>query len=114
MRNLMLIVITFLVGCGTADHIIKYDSSNAPKRENCDLDVYSEGLTVSEKFKVIGEISVRDTGFSLNCSSEVVISKIKAQACQAGADAIQLFDVEHPHWAKSWCFQASARFLKYD
>lgn len=80
----------------------------------CSLDVYSEGLTVSERFKVLGEISVRDTGFTTNCSQDVVMSKIRKAACASGADAIQMFNVMHPSLAYSTCFQANARFIKYE
>jgi hypothetical protein len=79
----------------------------------CNLDVYSEGLTVSENFKVIGEISVRDSGFTINCSQELVMSKIRNAACAADADAIQMFNVEPPSLLGSTCFQANARFLEY-
>lgn len=80
----------------------------------CSLDVYSEGLTISDRFKVLGEISVRDTGFTTNCSQDVVMSKIRNAACASGADAIQMFNVMHPSMAYSTCFQANARFIQYE
>ncbi|MFL2797571.1 MAG: hypothetical protein ACJZ81_07625 [Paracoccaceae bacterium] len=41
------------------------------------------------------------------------MKKIKAKACEAGASAIHMYSVKHPHWARSTCFQAKARFLAY-
>jgi len=104
--------LALLAGCEPSVHVVDY-SNDQVTGATCDLDIYSQGLTVSESFKVIGEISVRDTGFSLNCGKEVVMSKIKTAACEANADAVQLFNVEHPSWRSSTCFQADGRFLKY-
>ncbi len=107
-------VLGFVTACSTSDQVVSYASGKQPREEYCELDVYAEGLTVSESYKVIGEMSVTDTGFSLNCSADIVIPKIKKAACEAGADAIQLFNVKQPSWDSSTCFQASARFLVTD
>jgi hypothetical protein len=105
----------FLIfGCSTSDQYVRYQNIETPKPENCKLDIFSENLELHKKTQVIGEISISDTGFSLGCDAETVIKKIKARACQEGADAIHLFNVKQPNWSKSTCFQASARFLKYE
>lgn len=103
---------TFLISCQPSVKTVNYEIDGS-SGATCELDVYSEGLTISEDFKVIGEIEVRDTGFSLNCGKEVVMSKIKNEACAVEANAIQMFDVVQPSWWGSTCFQANARFIKY-
>tara|TARA_B100000780_G_C20871643_1_gene346661 strand:- start:211 stop:543 length:333 start_codon:yes stop_codon:yes gene_type:complete len=108
-----MLALTVLNGCGTSEHVVNYETSGNLSGGSCDLDVYSEGITVSENYKIIGEISIRDSGFSTNCGQEAVMSKIKSAACGAKADAFQMFNVQHPIWYGSTCFQASARFLKY-
>ena len=101
-----------LAGCDVEETTVDYTTSTETGSA-CNLDVYSEGLTVSERFKVIGEISVRDTGFTINCSQDLVMSRIRTAACSADADAIQMYNVQPPSLMGSTCFQANARFLKY-
>ena len=101
-----------MAGCDVEETTIDYTTS-METGSACNLDVYSEGLTVSERFKVIGEISLRDTGFTINCSQDLVMSRIRTAACSAGADAIQMYNVQPPSLLGSTCFQANARFLKY-
>ena len=110
---LYLFAFVFLFACGTSDNVVKYSDKGVTKSSDCNLDIFSQNLATHKKTEVIGEISVQDTGFSLNCDSDTVIKKIKSKACQAGADAIHLYDIKHPHWSKSTCFQAKARFLIY-
>lgn len=114
MRFLLIVILFFLAGCATSDQYVRYQDTNTPKPENCDLDIYSQNLELHKKTQVIGEIQIKDTGFSVNCDSETVMAKIKIIACKEGADAIHIYNVRHPSWSASTCFQANARFLKYD
>lgn len=102
-----------LAGCSTSDKFVRYVENTNSKPSNCALDVYSENLELNRKTKVIAEMSVTDTAFSVNCSASTVVQKIKEKACSEGADAIHLYDVVHPNWRGSTCFQAKARFLIY-
>ena len=108
------VILFSMVGCATSDQYIRYHALSSPKPENCELDIYSQNLELHKETQVIGEIQIRDTGFSVNCDSDTVMAKIKAMACKEGADAIHIFNVRHPSWSGSTCFQANARFLKYD
>ena len=101
-----------LAACAPSVKTVNYKTAGQTEGM-CELDVFSEGLTVSESYKVLGEVSVRDTGFSINCGEDVIMNNIKTAACEAGADGIQLFNVTHPAWYASTCFQADARFLSY-
>ena len=113
MKKLLIgLSLTFAVSCAPSIKTVNYDTAGQTA-SMCKLDVYSEGLTISETYKLLGEISVRDTGFSLNCGADVVLKKIKTAACDSGADAIQLFNVIQPSWTVSTCFQANARFISY-
>lgn len=110
----ILVFTLFIVGCATTDQYVRYQSTVSSKPKNCKLDIYSENLELHKKTQVIGEVQIRDTGFSVNCDSETVMSKIKTMACKEGADAIHVYKVRHPSWSGSTCFQANARFLKYE
>lgn len=107
-----LLAIGFFTGCNTAVTTVDYTTSTETGAM-CDLDVYTDGLMISRPVMAIGAVSVRDSGFTLNCSQEVVMSQIRNAACEAGADAIQMVNVMPPSFFGSSCFQASARFLKY-
>ena len=112
-KLLAILLLTFAVSCSPSVKTVNYGTAGQTA-SMCKLDVYSEGLTISETYKVLGEISVRDTGFSVNCGVDVVLNKIKTAACDSGADAIQLFNVIQPSWSGSLCFQANARFISYE
>ena len=63
--------------------------------------------------EVIGEFSFIDNGFTINCSADIVMSRLNSAACDVGADAYQLTWTKNPSWSGSTCFQAKALFLKY-
>ena len=109
---LSVLAIGFFAGCNTSVTTVDYTTSTKTGAA-CDLDVYTDGLMISRPVLAIGAISVRDSGFTLNCSQEVVMSQIRNAACEAGADAIQMVNVVPPSFFGSSCFQASARFLQY-
>ena len=116
MRSLLVlgfVCVGLLAGCEPSVKSVNYEQAGETP-QMCELDVYAEGLTVSETYKVVGQVEVSDTGFSINCGQDVVMTKIKTKACEANADAIQMLWVSHPSWYGSTCFQAGARFLKYD
>ncbi|RWU07927.1 hypothetical protein EGC76_11820 [Pseudidiomarina gelatinasegens] len=113
MKNIFVLILLTLSGCSASNHYVRYQDGLESKSENCAIDFYSENLELHRKTQVIGEIQIRDTGFSLSCDAETVIKQIKEKACTEGADAIHLYNVSHPSWRGSTCFQANARFLKY-
>jgi len=112
--TIIIAVLFLLAGCATSDQYVRYQIANDPKPDNCELDIYTQNLELHKKTQVIGEIQIRDTGFSVNCDSLTVMTKIKTMACKEGADAIHIYNVIHPSWTRSTCFQANARFLKYE
>lgn len=111
--SLSIVLVVIVSGCATSQHYVKYQEGRESKEPDCAIDFYTQNLELNRKTQVIGEIRIADTGFSTNCDAESVMKTIKAKACEEGADAIQLFDVRHPSWSDSTCFQASARLLIY-
>jgi lipopolysaccharide export system protein LptA len=108
---IMICLFVFFTGCSVSEEFADY--RNIKSDTKCDLDIYSQNLETNMKTKVIGDIAITDTGFTIFCDAKTVIKKIKDRACSIGADAIHLYDVKQPHILGSTCFQAKARFLIY-
>ena len=112
MKKIFIISLLFvgLSSCGGNIQQVMYQSKGT--KSYCDLKVFAKDLEINENLEVIGEFSFTDTGFTINCSAETVMSKLNKAACDAGADAYQLTWTQPPN-IRSTCFQAKARFLKY-
>lgn len=74
------------------------------------------GLTQSEpdKAEMLGLVRIGDTGFSNNCSYDVVIESAKLEARKAGGNMIKITDHMLPSVWGSSCHQIIARILKVD
>ncbi len=62
----------------------------------------------------LGEIKIGDTGFSTNCSWEVVIEKAKEEARKAGGNAIKITEHKPPSVFGSSCHRITATIIKTD
>lgn len=62
----------------------------------------------------IGELEIKDAGFSTNCSFEAVIEKAKLEARRAGGNAIKITRHTAPSAFGSSCHQIRAKILKVD
>jgi S1-C subfamily serine protease len=98
---------------GPGIRTVQYSNSGNSKGENCQVDVFREGRPIDKEFKVLGEISAYDTGFSARCGEYDIVKIMKDKACFYGADAIQIYDVREPDFFGSTCWRAKARFLAY-
>ena len=102
-----------LASCTPRVSVVSYDRTAAPKPAGCDLDVYSQYDDIPFLTKVLAEIDVGDTGFSVNCSADDVMEVIEEEACAVGADAIRLTNIQYPD-ARSTCFRTTALLLRYE
>jgi len=64
--------------------------------------------------EVLGQVKTGDTGFSTNCSYEVVIDKIKLEARKAGGNAIKVIEHKTPSAMGSSCHRITARILRVE
>jgi hypothetical protein len=78
-------------------------------------EVYIIGLQEPEPQNsvLLGTVKIGDTGFSTNCSWEVVIDKAKLEARKAGGNAIKITEHTPPN-AMSTCHRITARILKVE
>lgn len=62
----------------------------------------------------LGDIKIGDSGFSTNCSWEVVIAKAKEEARKAGGNAIKITEHKPPSLMGSSCHRIKAKIIKVD
>lgn len=67
-----------------------------------------------EKAEVLGLVRIGDTGFTTNCSYDIVVESAKLEARKAGGNMIKITDHTLPSVLGSSCHQITARILKVD
>jgi hypothetical protein len=65
-----------------------------------------------EKAEVLGLVRIGDTGFTTNCSYDIVVESAKLEARKAGGNMIKITDHTLPSVLGSSCHQITARILK--
>ena len=74
------------------------------------VEVYFANNLVPSQAEVLGEVSVKDSGASINCDSTTVINRIKEESRKAGGNAIIVLNHTKPSiW--STCHQMEAAIL---
>ena len=63
---------------------------------------------------VLGEVKIKDSGFSVNCGYPVVLNKAKLEARKHGGNAIKIIKHKLPHPLGSTCHRITARILRVD
>ncbi len=67
--------------------------------------------SIPEDSEVLGQVKVRDTGFSTKCNYSIVLDKAKLEARKAGGNAIKITRHKKPDlW--STCHRLDATILK--
>ena len=64
-----------------------------------------------EDIEVLGTIKAYDTGFSVNCDEEEVLSRLIEEACSVGADIVNITEEKQPNWWSS-CYRAKAELIR--
>lgn len=84
--------------------------------QNDTLDIHVIGLETIEPdgAEYLGDVRIRDTGFSTNCNYDIVIAKAQTEARNAGGNALKLTQHIPPSIWGSSCHQISARILLVD
>ena len=115
MKNSILILFAVLplAGCTT---VAKYESKSAAgpaKPADYPIYVYSERMKSPRPFEIIGTMRVGDTPFTvMGGSLESVLDKLRQNAREKGADAVQLKSVKSPGFT-SGNYGAEADFLRF-
>jgi hypothetical protein len=85
----------------------------SPRALDCSLRVYEVAELVDREYEVIGDIYIHDTGFTVSrCGKQDVRARVRREACQMGADGVEIYRESHPDWL-STCYRVKARFLRF-
>jgi hypothetical protein len=110
---LMIAATTALVSCNPAisTSIVK---SYSPLDFKQDVTVYGLNEPQPNNAEVIGVVKVGDTGFTTNCSYDVVMDKAKLEARKAGGNALKITEHKVPTAMGSTCHRIKATILKVE
>ncbi|PIE57117.1 MAG: hypothetical protein CSA34_00615 [Desulfobulbus propionicus] len=109
---LVLSLALLFTSCATQVDYVSNSTGNAPRPENCDIDLYLPGTTIDRDYRVIGSLFIGDAGLTIECGQTTVLQQAKAKGCQVGADAILLTEVKEPDWI-STCYRLKGSMIVY-
>ena len=73
--------------------------------------VFKENEVPKQAFEVLGEIALRDTGFTTKCSYSDILNRAKKEALLAGGNGIKIKRLIRPDFLSN-CFRLEAQILK--
>ena len=73
--------------------------------------LFKQEIPVDQDYEKLGEISLKDTGFTTRCSYSEILNRAKLEALKVGGDAIQINQLIRPDFF-SGCFRLEASILK--
>ena len=82
-----------------------------PKEESVEVAVFERNEIVPDNAEVIGEISIRDAGFTTNCGWETILEKAKTEVRAAGGNGLEILQHAYPNPWVSPCHQIHANIL---
>jgi len=98
--------------CATAVDYRSSSTSGISKPSDCPLDVYLPEVPISRPTTIIGSVVIKDSGFTTDCDWDTVLGQAKERACDEGADALQIYEINEPDlW--STCYRIEAHFHVY-
>lgn len=77
-----------------------------------EVNVYGLADVYPQNAEEIGTVKIGDSGFTTNCSWEVVVEKAKTEARIVGGNAIKIVEHTPPSLMGSSCHQITAKILK--
>ena len=112
MKRLLILFVGFVVvGCGPSVSRFGYDIAGKTIDPNCSVVVVENAAMDTGKVELLGSVRFGDTGFSIDCGENKVLSMLKVEACLLGADIVNLYEIKAPDiW--STCYRVKADFYK--
>jgi len=87
-------------------------------KNNPPLDYKQEVIVIGlsqeepENGQVLGQVKIGDTGFTTNCSFDIVIDKAKLEARKAGGNVVKIIKHKFPSLMGSSCHRITAKIIK--
>jgi hypothetical protein len=102
-----------LLGCGPRVHGTLYSGVKpAAQPGACNAEVYRSIDDVPHRYAEIGEVSIGDSGLSVDCGRQRVMTELRKEACRLGGDAALVTLWDAPDLWSS-CVRVRAKVIKY-
>lgn len=112
-RALLLLPIPFVAAaCAPSVAYVQLAPSGLAKERDHPVVIHMDDRDIPRGTKVIGELRIGDTGFSVGCDLQQGISLVQDRARSVGADAAHIVSVREPDFS-STCYRLTARLLQY-
>ena len=113
-RVSIILIFLVLVMSSCTGPVVQYRqdvSDYKPKAPGTPIDIYGQDDNIPRDCKILGVVSIGDSGFSTNCDLPDVLAIAKEKAREAGGDAIQITSLRKPDII-STCYRITANILK--
>ncbi|HUI92339.1 MAG TPA: hypothetical protein VLX68_08860 [Chitinivibrionales bacterium] len=113
MKYVLISFAILLLGIGCTHIVIRngYKYDNNKKNSNCNVNVVKNVRIDSTSVKIIGRVKVGDSGFSFACGEDDAIEIFRKEACNCGADVVNIIEERRPDFLSS-CYRATALLIK--
>ena len=114
LNTLIILSIMFLLNscAATVNYKAEMDARKA-KPFGYRIEVFQKDEKPQKKYTILGIISIEDSGFTTDCSYDVVLKKAEEKAREVGADALEIIKVESPDFISS-CYRIKALAIAFD
>jgi len=111
MKKIILVLGTIVfLGCGTVKNVNVLTYS-PPLASNVPVEFMAQGQNVPSDAKLLGSINIGDSGFTINCNYQQVISDLQNQARRMGGNLLYITEHKIPD-SSSTCHRISANVYK--
>ncbi|MFV0268377.1 MAG: hypothetical protein ACK5HT_14715 [Draconibacterium sp.] len=114
LSGLVLLVTVIAISACSPKVSTNLSKSYTPLDYEQEVKVFALDEITPDNSEVIGQVKIGDSGFTTNCSYEVVIDKAKLEARKAGGNAIKIIDYKTPSVMGSSCHRIIADILNVD
>ena len=111
-RSILLGLSVFIIGCAPSIKRSGYNDISVENNVECDVSIEKSSAAAEPKGYSIGLIKVRDTGFSINCGYDDVITILKNEACKQQANYVYIRKEKYPSFFGSSCYRVEAELYK--
>jgi hypothetical protein len=109
-----MVFVSLLLIVTSCTHIITregYEINKTKINEKCEIQIVKEMVLDTAKGKIIGKVKDGDSGFSFACGEDDAIEIFKKEACNIGANIIDITEEKRADWLSS-CYRATALLIK--
>lgn len=113
MKKLIVIAIcVILTGCSATLKTKLVNKNYQPLPETTKVFVLESAYNVPFQSELIGDIKIGDSGFSVDCGYDKMISEAKNLARKAGANIIKITEINEPNFFASSCYRMRAKIYR--